>query len=46
MIRVVLGVVLSISAGCAPASAQRADTIDPLMKARVDAIVAGVMQQR
>lgn len=46
MIRMVLGVVLSVTAGCAAASAQTVDTIDPLMKARVDAIAAGVMEQR
>jgi D-alanyl-D-alanine carboxypeptidase len=46
MIRMVLGVVLSVSAGCAAASAQTVDTIDPLMKARVDAIAASVMKQR
>ena len=49
MIRTVLGVVLSVCAGCAGCTAvwaQAVDTIDPQMKARVDAIAAGVMEQR
>src|ERR1700689_1693169 len=41
----VLGVVLSFG-GCAALSAQTVDTIDPASRARVDAIAAGVMQQR
>jgi D-alanyl-D-alanine carboxypeptidase len=45
-VRTVLGVVLSASAGCAALWAQAVDTIDPAMRARVDAIAAGVMQQR
>jgi CubicO group peptidase (beta-lactamase class C family) len=38
-------VVLGVWGACA-AWAQAVDTIDPVMKARVDAIAAGVMQQR
>lgn len=44
--RIVLGVVLSVCAWSASLWAQALDTIDPAMKARVDAIAAGVMQQR
>jgi D-alanyl-D-alanine carboxypeptidase len=40
------GVVLSVYAACAVLTAQVVDTIDPAMKARVDAIAAGVMEQR
>jgi D-alanyl-D-alanine carboxypeptidase len=40
------GVVLSVYAACAGLTAQVVDTIDPAMKARVDAIAAGVMEQR
>jgi D-alanyl-D-alanine carboxypeptidase len=46
MIRMVLAVVLGVSAGYEAASAQTVDTIDPLMKARVNAIATGVMEQR
>src|SRR5271169_5012398 len=47
-IRIALGVVLAAYAACAAltATAQVIDTIDPAMKARVDAIAAGVMEQR
>ncbi len=45
-IRIALGVLLSVCAVCARTAAQAVDTIDPLMKARVDAIAAGVMEQR
>jgi CubicO group peptidase (beta-lactamase class C family) len=44
--RMILGVVLGLCAGCVAARAQAVDTIDPAMKARVDAIAAGVMEQR
>jgi len=44
--RMVLGVVLAVCAGCEVLSAQVVDMIDPAMKARVDAIAAGVMEQR
>jgi len=44
--RIVLGVVLSVCAWSASLWAQAVDTIDPAMKARVDAIAAGVMEQR
>ena len=44
--RLTLAVVLSACAQCATAQAQTVDTIDPSMKARVDAIAAGVMEQR
>src|SRR5579864_9299419 len=44
--RMILGVVLGLCAGCGAARAQAVDTIDPAMKARVDAIAAGVMEQR
>jgi D-alanyl-D-alanine carboxypeptidase len=42
----ILGVVLCLCAGCVALSAQTVDTIDPAMKARVDAIAAGIMEQR
>ena len=45
-IRTVFGVVASVCALCAVVWAQVVDTIDPAMKARVDAIAAGVMEQR
>jgi D-alanyl-D-alanine carboxypeptidase len=47
-IRIVLGLVLTACATCAPfkAMAQVVETIDPAMKAHVDAIAGGVMQQR
>jgi len=44
-VRLVLGVALGVCAVCS-ASAQTVDTIDPAIKARVDAIAAGVMEQR
>ena len=44
-IRIVLGVAL-IACATLNATAQVVDTIDPAMKARVDAIAAGVMEQR
>jgi len=44
--RVVLGVLLGVCASCASVQAQAVDTIDPAMKARLDAIAAGVMEQR
>ena len=44
-IRIALGIVLIASAAL-NATAQVVDTIDPAMKARVDAIAAGVMEQR
>ena len=44
--RMVFGAVLGLYAGCAAVWAQAVDTIDPAMKARVDAIAAGVMEQR
>lgn len=44
--RTTLGLVLGISAGWAALLAQSVDMIDPAMKARVDAIAAGVMEQR
>jgi D-alanyl-D-alanine carboxypeptidase len=43
--RIVRAVVL-IACAAFPAMAQVVDTIDPAMKARVDAIAAGVMEQR
>ena len=43
--RTILRVVLGVCGACV-ASAQTVDTIDPAMKARVDAIAAGVMEQR
>jgi CubicO group peptidase (beta-lactamase class C family) len=43
--RRVLGLVLVTCIGCAAAWSQVVDTIDPTMKARVDAIAAGVMEQ-
>ncbi len=45
-IRIAVGVVLSLCALCATGFAQAVDTIDPVLKARVDAIAAGVMEQR
>ena len=44
--QVIPAALLTLCAGCAPLFAQTVDTIDPAMKARVDAIAAGVMQQR
>ena len=44
--RAVLGVVLGVCAACAAVRAQSVDTVDPAMKARLDSIAAGVMQQR
>ena len=44
-IRIVFGVAL-IACATLNATAQVVDTIDPAMKARVDAIAAGVMEQR
>lgn len=44
--RMVLGAMLGLCAGCPAARAQTVDLIDPAMKARVDAIAAGVMEQR
>jgi D-alanyl-D-alanine carboxypeptidase len=44
--RMVLIVILAVCAEGATVLAQTADTIDPAMKARLDAIAAGVMQQR
>jgi D-alanyl-D-alanine carboxypeptidase len=44
-IRIVLGIAL-IACATLNATAQVVDTIDPAMKARVDAIAAGVMEQR
>ena len=44
--RMIVGVVLGVCAGCTAVRAQTVDTIDPAMKARVDAIAAGVMEQR
>jgi len=44
--RMVLIVILAVCAEGATVLAQAADTIDPAMKARLDAIAAGVMQQR
>ena len=46
MIRVLAGVVLSFCAASAVVRAQAVDTIDPAIKSRVDAIAAGIMQQR
>ena len=46
ILRSVLIVILAVCAECAIALAQAVDTIDPAMKARLDAIAAGVMQQR
>jgi D-alanyl-D-alanine carboxypeptidase len=42
----IVRVALSLFVACAALSAQVVDTIDPAMKARVDAIAAGVMEQR
>ena len=44
--RIVLIVMLAVSTECATVLAQAADTIDPALKARLDRIAAGVMQQR
>lgn len=44
--RMILGVVLVVCVECALMRAQAVDTIDPVMKARVDAIALGVMEQR
>lgn len=43
--RMLSGLVLCLC-GCAPSRGQAVDTIDPAMKTRVDAIAAGVMEQR
>jgi CubicO group peptidase (beta-lactamase class C family) len=43
--RMLSGLVLCLC-GCAPSQAQAVDAIDPAMKSRVDAIAAGVMEQR
>jgi D-alanyl-D-alanine carboxypeptidase len=45
-IRIVIGVVLGVCAVCATVCAQTVDTIDPAIKARIDTIAAGVMEQR
>jgi D-alanyl-D-alanine carboxypeptidase len=45
-IRIIIGVVLSVSAAYTAAQAQTVDTIDPALKTRVDAIAAGIMEQR
>jgi len=45
-LRMVLIVILGVCAECATALAQAVDTINPAMKAHLDAIAAGVMQQR
>jgi D-alanyl-D-alanine carboxypeptidase len=42
----VLGAMLGLCAGCPAMRAQTVDMIDPAMKARVDSIAAGVMEQR
>jgi D-alanyl-D-alanine carboxypeptidase len=42
----IVGVALSLCAGCAAVQAQTVDTIDPTLKTRVDAIAAGIMEQR
>ncbi len=44
--RMLLAVVLCVCAACVTLCAQAVDTIDPAVKARVDAIAAGVMEQR
>lgn len=44
--QMILAVVLTGCSACATAQAQTIDMIDPAMKARVDAIAAGVMEQR
>src|SRR5215469_8578624 len=44
--RIMLAVALFIFSGFVLANAQIVDIIDPAMKARVDAIAAGVMEQR
>lgn len=44
--RMILLVILAVCTECPMVLAQAADTIDPAMKARLDAIAAGVMQQR
>lgn len=44
--RMVLGAMLGLCAGCPAMRAQTVDMIDPAMKARVDSIAAGVMEQR
>ena len=44
--RMVLIVILAVCTECATVLGQAVDTIDPVMKARLDAIAAGVMQQR
>src|SRR5215469_15900050 len=44
--RIMLAVALFIFSGFVLANAQIVDTIDPAMKARLDAIAAGVMEQR
>jgi len=45
-LRIVLKVALSVCVGCTVLQGQSVDTIDPAMKARVDSIAAGVMEQR
>jgi D-alanyl-D-alanine carboxypeptidase len=45
-VRMVFGVLLSVNVACAVVTAQVVDTIDPSLKAHVDAIAAGVMEQR
>jgi len=39
-------IVAFLTVACFSAAAQTVDTIDPALKARVDAIAAGVMEQR
>ncbi len=46
MIRFVLAAVLCVCAGCAAATAQMVDSIDPALKTRLDAVAAGIMTQR
>jgi CubicO group peptidase (beta-lactamase class C family) len=44
--RTILAAVLGVCAGCAALPAQVVQTIDPTVKSRIDAIAAGVMEQR
>src|SRR5215472_6021774 len=44
--RMVLGAMLGLCAWCSAVRAQTVDMIDPAMKARVDSIAFGVMEQR
>src|SRR5215831_9997469 len=44
--RMVLGAMLGLCAWCSAVRAQTVDMIDPAMKARVDSIALGVMEQR